>query len=939
MKRNVLISLTVLLAVTASIGIILLINNPQRELEKQAQRPGQEDRLAGNVTLHGLTASREERYTLDTAYKPLHQFAVYYGELQYSGIPDYSVYDFMIVFDRNPDSVAKARAQGTKIFQYIYFGSRFADTDQFMAETKEQVKQFKEQGLADGVFLDECDIAYWDPSYSQDEAKQQRFYTRLQELTDYIRSLGMESVINGTRAFAGLGDYYLWESFQSYWGTKQISWDASTPAARQESEDGAVTYGRRFDDWTFEGTAVNAGDHIEGGSKGAIEKIIELDEIVSPADMRGQYDWVYTEWFGEGGNDETVSIHAWIGDSLPFIEADWSELSWKQLPKLWKGEPESWDGIGQKSKYLKLRFEFDGALKLRIDRILLSFDYVYPYWDMKRSNGAADDNPYMWNNNNSQLQYLLAKKNTAADRPVNILAHSYGEKTDLEKMRYTYFSSLIHDFYAWNYAQPMMQEVTHYEILEEPLGMLLKKEQNGNETTGYFTGATAKINDRSHTASLIRDEPAYYYSRPVTIDGDMSDWADADQLYANSEGAYGAYQQYWGLTSGSFASGTADNLKLVAHDDQEWIELEQDGTGTWVGPVVGADQYHYSNRMDETVWNSSGDGKAEYYIKYQHDDGSWSEWSAAPSGSGGQQFKAFQVKLVLSGKASAADGAGNLQQGVAFWGSSHLWRLQLSDDVNTQGIWVTDDSKYLYIRYKVAGQLDYSDYENIVSNNFYNVYIDSDTSNASGYKGSWWNTSFGAKYRLLNNGLYRWNESAADDKDEAGWEWVGTSKVSYKKAPTGDEIEFKIRKSTLGGLKSKDIRLYMFNEETASHYGTLIAPVKLDAESQLAEAFTYSQKVYQPKIPHGYLLSDQIEVEQGTTSVVLQWNEIKPKQTDVKAWLRTRSMGAESWNDWAEVSSEQAITGDFDHVQYAIGLYTKNGQASPEVSDIKLALH
>jgi hypothetical protein len=315
---------------------------------------------------------------LDTKYKQPHQFAVYYGELQYSGITDYSVYDLMVVLDHNPVSIAKARAQGTKIFQYIYFGSRFEDTDQFIQDTKNQIKQFKDQGLADGIFLDECDVAYWKQEYSHDKEKQKRFYIRLKEITDYIRSLGMESIVNGTRSFAELGDYYLWESYLSYWNTKKMKWDSATPLTRQVSNDGAATYGRRFDDWTFEGTAVNMGDYISGGRHGAIEKVINLDEMIGPEDVRDQYEWVYTEWFGHGGTDDNVSIYAWIGDSLPFSETGWQALSWKKLDKLWKGEPESWDGIGKKSKYLKLRFEFNGAANLRIDQILLTFDYIYP---------------------------------------------------------------------------------------------------------------------------------------------------------------------------------------------------------------------------------------------------------------------------------------------------------------------------------------------------------------------------------------------------------------------------------------------------------------------------------------------------------------------------------------------------------------------------------
>jgi len=45
----------------------------------------------------------------------------------------------LVVFDRDVDSVSKARIQGCRIFQYFYFGSRFENTDEFINDYKIQI--------------------------------------------------------------------------------------------------------------------------------------------------------------------------------------------------------------------------------------------------------------------------------------------------------------------------------------------------------------------------------------------------------------------------------------------------------------------------------------------------------------------------------------------------------------------------------------------------------------------------------------------------------------------------------------------------------------------------------------------------------------------------------------------------------------------------------
>ena len=72
--------------------------------------------------------------------------------------------------------------------------------------------------IISGVFLDECDPGYFgitDPS----NPYLTNFSAGLQEIVEYTRNLGLKVFINGVRAYAGLGDYYLWEDFVTIYNT------------------------------------------------------------------------------------------------------------------------------------------------------------------------------------------------------------------------------------------------------------------------------------------------------------------------------------------------------------------------------------------------------------------------------------------------------------------------------------------------------------------------------------------------------------------------------------------------------------------------------------------------------------------------------------------------------------------------------------------------
>lgn len=850
---------------------------------------------------------------------------------------DYSMYDFIIISDRNLESITKIRAQGVKVFQYIHFGSRFEDSDQYIQTIQATIKSLQEQGIADGIFLDECDIAYWDTAYQEEADKQQIFYSRLQEITQCIKSLGMESVVNGTRSFAELGHYYLWESYLAHWNSNQLVWDFSTSLGRTVSESGEITYRRRFTDWSFEGTTHINNDKVVGGEKGSMEIVVDMDQILQSEDIREQNEWMYSLWNGDGGSNDTVTIQAWIGNSLPFDSNTWTEV-----PKLWTSEANSWIGIGTQSKYLKLKFEFNGANQLSMEQVQLKFNYNYPYWEMSSTNGTADTNTYMWNFNNSQLDYI-EQKNASKPSSIKTLTHSYGDPNDQDRINFTFLSNAVHELYGWSYAHPSMQTIKYFDILGEPLGMLLRQEQVGNITTGYFTGSTATIDTASHTATLANNKASYYYDDAITIDGEMMDWSNNDQLYTNFEPTYTASSYDWGVNELSFATGSFENVKVMTRNGQPLLELMEDGTGSWVSEMQGEDVFHSRKSMTELSWSSSENGKVNYYIQLQHEDGTWSDWLLQPAGTTQplEDFYSFRVKIVLNGlkysESIHSDSEEKVQStAVSFSGSSHRWKTYIAEDAHVTSLSMTDDCHYLYIKLKALGEINFNADEDGIPQYFYTIYIDSDNELLHGFKGSWWNTAnIAATYRISNGGLYEWDKSFTDQHSNNGWKWLGENDIEYIINSAGDEIEYRISKSVLGNLTSETIKFYVTVDEAKTMQGQFIQPNYLNG-SEFTGELSYVQKAFQPYVPHGYIQSEVIEVKEGN-SENLTWNGVILEHTAVKAWIRTRSLGSNSWNSWTEVSNCQIIDAKFDRIQYSLGLYTERAKNTPQVSNIVLS--
>ena len=341
-----------------------------------------------------------------------------------------------------------------------------------------------------------------------------------------------------------------------------------------------------------------------------MEIVVDMERILQAEDNRAQYDWIYPQWKGTGGSDDTVFIQAWIGNSLPFDSDTWTEV-----PDLWTSEADSWIGIGKQSKYLKLRFEFNGANQLSMEQVLLKFNYNYPYWDMERANGAADTNSYMWNFNNSQLDYI-EQKNASSPSTIKTITQSYGELDDQARINYTFLNNAVHELYGWSYAHPSMQTVKYYDILSEPLGMLLRQEQSGKITTAYFTGSTATIDKASHTATLARNQGSYYFDDVITIDGEMTDWSNGDQLYMNPD-----------------VVGDATITSLSMTDDRQYlyIKLKVAGHINFDPDVNGVPQYFYNIYIDSdgqllngfkgSWWNSE-----DIAVTYKVSNGGLYKW-------------------------------------------------------------------------------------------------------------------------------------------------------------------------------------------------------------------------------------------------------------------------------------------------------------------------
>ncbi len=165
----------------------------------------------------------------------------YYGWLNTSNLLDLD-FDILVfsgsqnIMTNQYDVIQALRDKGVKVYAYLHdgetpvgLGSSFREKvvenntgtlservtywrnyienliDQYIDEDTEVPK-------VDGVFLDECDPSYFDKTNPNNE-NLQLFSQGLEEIVNYAHSKGLKVFINGVRAYAHLGDYYLWENF------------------------------------------------------------------------------------------------------------------------------------------------------------------------------------------------------------------------------------------------------------------------------------------------------------------------------------------------------------------------------------------------------------------------------------------------------------------------------------------------------------------------------------------------------------------------------------------------------------------------------------------------------------------------------------------------------------------------------------------------------
>ncbi len=158
----------------------------------------------------------------------------YYGWLSTSNLLDLS-FDILVfsgsdyIMSNEYSIVQELMDKGVETYAYLHdgsnpvgMGSTFKDMVVDNGYTVQQWASYIESlihnyvGKVDGVFLDECDPAYFGTT-DPDDTLVKQFGEGLENITSYAHSKGLKVIINGVRAYASLGDYYLWESFVSYY--------------------------------------------------------------------------------------------------------------------------------------------------------------------------------------------------------------------------------------------------------------------------------------------------------------------------------------------------------------------------------------------------------------------------------------------------------------------------------------------------------------------------------------------------------------------------------------------------------------------------------------------------------------------------------------------------------------------------------------------------
>ena len=860
----------------------------------------------------GAVKSTDNIFSLDTKYKQPKTYIIYYGQLEFSGLTDYSVYDIIVTADTTLTQIQKVQADGCEVHQYLAWGSRYEDASSWFDGFKATIKSLVDDGKADGIFFDECDVGYWDLGYYDNEEKKAKFSNDLKEMCDYCNELGVESFPNGTRSFGTHGDYILWESFTGYWNTNRLNWSTSADS-KTTNADGSVIYNRNLNNWTLSGSLKISDGKIIDGSSGEMYIDVDLDSIIDPGEVLTEYDWVYYEWFGEGADNDTCEIYAWIGDSLPF-STDWTEL-----PKLFSGEPETWNGINQQSKYIRLKMIFDGAYDLEIESCFLAYGYVYPYYDMSKDNPPADDNTFLYNYNHVQLDYYLTNNRNYDNEPynykrANVATHCFGESTDLDRIEYMFTAHNMFNFHMWDYTHPLHQELNYTEILDNPVGMLLSRESTADNTySATFTGASATIDIKNSTHTLTRNnEPGYWYDRTITINGDMTDWSTSMLKWTNPKSEGLNLSKYGFFTD--FSTGTFNNTQNVGGN----LDLIIDGAGDWESPVLTPFGSLLSSMVE--VYFNGDSTNVKFYVKYQRNDDSWTAYTEyTPKDTiidVDEELKACQFKIEINGT------VGNDK----CYGYSNYYQSIMEDSVNLREFYATDDQANIYFRLKFNDVIDFE-------NNSYRIYMQTRNSTV-GFKGTFWETTNFSDFYIDEAVVYNWKDSSPDSTSSTNFQYLGEV-VDYNLSTDQKEIEYKLTKRLLKKLPLEDVKFYAYLEDSnglASLIGT--SGIGTGSPVPFTGQLTHTQLQYNNYSPHGYYKSEDILVNSGD-GYTITFDSTTPSGTSAKVYTRNKIYKNE-WSSWSSVQNGEVVSGDIERMQYCVSLNTTNGNNTPSISNINI---
>jgi len=116
-----------------------------------------------------------------------------------------------------------------------------------------------------------------------------------------------------------------------------------------------------------------------------------------------------------------------------------------------------------------------------------------------------------------------------------------------------------------------------------------------------------------------------------------------------------------------------------------------------------------------------------------------------------------------------------------------------NNDLDLVDIYITDDGAYIYFKYNVVGTMN-------ESSNYYEAFLDTDRSNATGYRGPSGTWTSGADYMVENNDLYEYNGTGGSN-----WSWVSSGAPNFARAlGNNNTVEMRIPRATIGETGTSD---------------------------------------------------------------------------------------------------------------------------------------